>query len=224
MHVIGIISDTHNLLRAEVKEQLKDCEMILHAGDITSEDLLNELRSVTQVIAVRGNGDRDWAADIPYERQEEVFGIRIFMTHKKKDIPEELPGVQLAVFGHSHKYEDQEKAGVRFLNPGSCGPRRWNQPITMAKMTVEDGKILEIARIDIPHEKTEQPAIKDQELLSKDPGKLVGRVVKELEKGSSSEKIAKKFSISSDLAENISRMYFTHPSVTIEGILQRLGL
>ncbi len=223
MHTIGIISDTHDILRPEVKEYLQDCELILHAGDITSEKVLTELAAIAPVLAVRGNGDREWAEEIPLWRKVDVFGLTVYMTHKKKDIPASLPEVDLVIFGHSHKYEDTEKDGLRFLNPGSCGPRRWNQAITMAKMQVEEGKISTVRKIDIPNERP-APMLKDQELLADDPGKLVEQVVKELEKGVSSDKIARKFMISDALVETISRMYFTHPGVDTEGILRRMGL
>ena len=148
---IGVISDTHGLLRPEVIENLQGCQQILHAGDINKREILNELTRIAPVRVVRGNNDTDWAADIPYKLEFELSGVRVLMCHKKSDLPKHPENVDLVVFGHSHKYEDRKDGPIRWLNPGSCGPRRFHQDITMALLEVEGGVIKDVQRIDIPH-------------------------------------------------------------------------
>ena len=104
---IGIISDTHNLLRPEVVKALEGCEAILHGGDITGPEIIEKLEEIAPVRAVRGNGDREWAEHVPLFLDFELAGLRIYMTHRKKDLPEDLSRYDLVVFGHSHKYEER---------------------------------------------------------------------------------------------------------------------
>ncbi len=148
---IGIISDTHNLLRKEVLEELSSCQVILHGGDISKPEILQELQKIAPVYAVRGNNDKEWAEGMPEILNLNIAGLSICMCHKKKDLPEDLKNFDLIVYGHSHKYEMTEKKHQIFLNPGSCGPRRFNQPITMAVGFLKKGKI-RIEKIEIPHE------------------------------------------------------------------------
>lgn len=221
MHRIGVISDTHGLLREEVRDRLKNCDAILHGGDIHKQEIVDELKKIAPLYAVRGNADKEWAESLPEILEATLFGIRITMVHNKKELPEKLENTDLAVFGHSHKYTDLTKENLRLLNPGSCGPRRFHQPITMAIVEIEEGGICEIHRIDIPH--------KGQELDSpmpenrKDRRELVLAVIKDVEKGKTVEKIAAGNHIGQELAEQICRMYLTHPGVDVDGILNRLG-
>ena len=136
---IGIISDTHNLLRPEVVKALEGCEAILHGGDITGPEIIEKLEEIAPVRAVRGNGDREWAEHVPLFLDFELAGLRIYMTHRKKDLPEDLSRYDLVVFGHSHKYEERRQGKTLLLNPGSCGPRRFHQAITLAVAEAADG-------------------------------------------------------------------------------------
>lgn len=136
---IGIISDTHGLLRPEVLEILKTCDCILHAGDVDKPEILDELRVLGSIYAVRGNNDRGWAEGLSRSLQFVIGGVRFFMVHDKKDVAWNLGDRQVVIFGHSHSYFEQMIDGRLWLNPGSCGRRRFNQEITMAVMTVEDG-------------------------------------------------------------------------------------
>ncbi|MGN1388349.1 MAG: metallophosphoesterase family protein [Bulleidia sp.] len=147
---IGIISDTHNLLRKEVLEELSSCRVILHGGDISKPEILQELQKIAPVYAVRGNNDGEWAEGMPEILNLSIAGLSICMCHKKKDLPEDLKDTDLIVYGHSHKFELIEKKHQIFLNPGSCGPRRFTQPITMAVGYLKEGKI-RIEKIEIPH-------------------------------------------------------------------------
>ena len=136
---VMIISDTHNMLRPEVIEKLSDCDVILHAGDISKAEILEEIRKYAPVHVVRGNNDRgEWGMALPLTLEFELEGIRFFMTHKPFDVPSDIGtrGVDVVICGHTHRYDDHEEQGIRFLNPGSCGPRRFTQPITMMEMTM----------------------------------------------------------------------------------------
>ena len=164
---IGIVSDTHDLLRPEVLADLEDCGTILHAGDISSPGILERLREIAPVYAVRGNNDRDWDDPLPLVLDFELAGLRIAMAHKKKDLPEDLSAFDLAVTGHTHRYAEARLAGVKrtlLLNPGCCGPRLFRQPVTMAKVTVgQDGWKAE--RIDIPQgEKETAPPVPGRDI------------------------------------------------------------
>ncbi|MBR7187299.1 MAG: metallophosphoesterase family protein [Clostridia bacterium] len=137
---IGVLSDTHGLLRPEVLEALSGCAAILHGGDINRQDIIDELERIAPVYVVRGNNDREWAQRIPLTLDFTLGGLRVAMAHKKKDLPEDLSPYDLAVFGHSHKYAESRLGRTLLLNPGSCGPRRFNQAITLAVLEAEAGR------------------------------------------------------------------------------------
>ena len=148
---IAILSDTHGLLRPQVVEYLKTADVILHGGDINKQSIVDELRQYAPLYVVRGNNDKDWAEAIPHDLTVTLGGVTFFMVHNKKEMPANLPGVNVVVFGHSHKYMQMEQDGVLWLNPGSCGPRRFHQEITMMLAEVADGRIM-VDKITIPHE------------------------------------------------------------------------
>lgn len=148
---IAILSDTHGLLRPEVLEHLKAVDAILHGGDINKRSIVDELRQYAPLYIVRGNNDKEWAADIPHDLTVTLGGVTFCMVHNKKEVPKDLVGVDVVVFGHSHKYLQQEQDGVLWLNPGSCGPRRFHQEITMMLVQVADGRIT-VDKVTIPHE------------------------------------------------------------------------
>lgn len=148
---IAILSDTHGLLRPEVIERLKTVDVILHGGDINKQSIVDELRQYALLYVVRGNNDKDWAESIPHDLTVTLDGVTFFMVHNKKEVLKDLSGVDVVVFGHSHKYMQQEQDGVLWLNPGSCGPRRFHQEITMMLAEVADGRIT-VDKIIIPHE------------------------------------------------------------------------
>jgi hypothetical protein len=142
--VVGVISDTHGLLRAEAVAVLRDCDLIIHAGDIGSADILNELRSLAPVKAVRGNIDTErWAQTLPEFDVVEISGVSIYVLHdvKQLDLKPEAAGFAAVISGHSHKPSIESKSGVLYLNSGSAGPRRFRLPITLAKMKIAGKKI-----------------------------------------------------------------------------------
>ena len=146
---LGIISDTHGLLRPEVMEVLKTCDCILHGGDINKPEILDELRPLASIYAVRGNNDREWAEGLAKTLRFTIEGVEFFMTHNKKDVAWDLGSAQVVVFGHTHKYFEQMIDGRLWLNPGSCGRSRFGQEPTMAVMTVDKGS-WKVEKIGIP--------------------------------------------------------------------------
>ena len=145
---IGVISDTHGTLRPDVVERLKDCDYIIHAGDFDRESLLLELEDIGPLCAVRGNNDWGWGERLPRQLAFEVGGVRFLMTHDRAHLPRELGEAQVVVFGHSHRYYQENIMGRLWLNPGSCGWPRFGKELTMAVLTVQDGA-LQVERIDL---------------------------------------------------------------------------
>ena len=138
-NVIGVISDTHGLLRPEAVAALHGVEMILHAGDIGGPEILDELGKIAPVIAVRGNNDKgDWAEAIPEHLVIEVSGVPIYMLHDIKELGRfpDFPGSSVMIFGHSHRPLVETREGVLHLNPGSAGPKRFTLPTTIALLKV----------------------------------------------------------------------------------------
>lgn len=146
---IGIISDTHGLLRPQVLEVLKTCDCIFHGGDINKPEILEVLRPLASIYAVRGNNDKEWAEGLAKKLQFTIEGVNFFMVHNKKDVVWNLGDVQVVIFGHTHKYFEKIIDGRLWINPGSCGKRRFDQEITMAVMTVENGSY-QVEKIVIP--------------------------------------------------------------------------
>ncbi len=219
---IAILSDTHNLLRREVIELLQGVDYILHGGDISSQKVLERLEEIAPVKVVRGNNDKEWAGHIPVFLDFELANLHFYMTHKKKDLPKDLSPYDIAVIGHSHQYADtwrnySDGHRTLILNPGSCGPRRFYQAITIALLMVdEDGWI--IKRIDIPHDQ------KGMRLSSFDMKSVIEIVVTETQKSKTVEQIARKYQLDIELVEQVVRLYVTHPDVTTEGIMDKMGL
>ena len=142
--LIGIISDTHGLVRPQALEALKDVDMILHAGDIGSQDVLGTLNEIAPVVAVRGNNDKaDWARSLPDWEVVEVGNVSIYMLHdvKEIDISPSGAGFQVVVSGHSHRPAVAEQRGVLYVNPGSAGPRRFTLPVSLAHLHVAGEKV-----------------------------------------------------------------------------------
>ena len=148
---LAILSDTHGLLRPEAAEHLKTADAILHGGDVNKPGIVYQLERYAPLYVVRGNNDKEWAEQIPHDLTITLGGVTFYMVHNKKEVPADLTGIDAVVFGHSHKYLLEERDGVLWLNPGSCGPRRFHQEITMMMAEVENGT-LRVEKIVIPHE------------------------------------------------------------------------
>ena len=148
---LAILSDTHGLLRPQVLEHLQTADAILHGGDINKQEIVDQMRQYAPLYVVRGNNDKAWAETIPHHLTVTLEGVTFAMVHNKKELPADLHGVDVVVFGHSHKYMQEERDGILWLNPGSCGPRRFHQEITMMMAEVGKGRI-RVEKVTIPHE------------------------------------------------------------------------
>ena len=142
--IIGVISDTHGLLRPEVKKLFSGVNLILHAGDIGAPEVLEELKQWAPVTAVRGNNDKGkWAERIPETEVVQVGSAYLYMLHdvKELDLNPTAADFQVVISGHSHKPSIDRRDGVLYLNPGSAGPRRFTLPVSVARLTVEDSAV-----------------------------------------------------------------------------------
>ena len=217
---IGVISDTHGLVRQEVKERLQGCDRIFHAGDIHTPSVAEELNRIAPTCLVRGNADKEWAENIPVTQVIDDIGIRVLMIHNQKQIDRELEPYDLIIYGHSHKYEEKNIDGRVWLNPGSCGPHRFRLPITMAMLYVEDDGKFRIERIDIEASKSRADLGTADDAVSE----YLPAIMKEIDKGATVEQLAKRFHLSKELAEQICRLYLTHPGINADGIMAKLGI
>jgi putative phosphoesterase len=141
---IGLIADTHGLLRPQALAALQGCDYLIHAGDIGKPEILEALRAIAPLTVVRGNNDTDdaWAADVPYEAVLRVGNIAIYTTHILAEVPKVLAAdVAVVVTGHSHKPLQHLRDGVLFINPGSAGPRRFKLPISVGMLHIEGGVV-----------------------------------------------------------------------------------
>ena len=148
---IGVISDTHGLLRPEALAALAGVERIIHAGDVGGEDILDTLAGIAPVTVVRGNTDyQPWAARLPVTDLVEVGGRSIYLVHDIEDLNLDplAAGIDMVISGHSHRPSLERRGSVRYLNPGSAGPRRFSLPVTVALLEVSSteivGKIVEL--------------------------------------------------------------------------------
>ena len=139
---IGLISDTHGLLRPQALAALAGVDRIIHAGDIGNAGILEALAAIAPVDAVRGNNDSGpWAAAIAHSQTLEFGGLRIFLLHDINELKGRMPPVQVVIAGHTHKPLVHEQDGVLRLNPGSAGPRRFSLPISVAELLVDGDKV-----------------------------------------------------------------------------------
>ena len=140
---VGLLADTHGLLRPEAAAFLRGSDHIVHAGDICDPDVLDQLREMAPVTAVRGNCDQGgWARGLPGSATVTVGGVRIHVVHDLAHLElEPGQGIRVVVSGHSHRPGVVERDGVLFVNPGSCGPRRFRLPVAVGELWVEKGEV-----------------------------------------------------------------------------------
>jgi putative phosphoesterase len=139
---IGLISDTHGLLRPEARVALKGVDCIIHAGDICKAEVLEQLAQIAPVVAVRGNNDKGaWAESLNEAETMDVGGVKIHVIHDLHELgpAPEASGIQVVISGHSHKPVIRMERGVLFINPGSAGPRRFKLPISLGFLEIADG-------------------------------------------------------------------------------------
>jgi uncharacterized protein len=137
--IIGLISDTHGLLRQEALAALQISELIIHAGDVGDAAIIDQLRAVAPVVAVRGNIDKGaWALQLPMKAIVEASSARIYVLHdiQQLDLDPVVAGFDIVISGHSHKPGRTERSGVMYVNPGSAGPRRFHLPTTVARLNL----------------------------------------------------------------------------------------
>jgi len=140
----GVISDTHSLLRPEAIAALRGSDRVLHAGDVGDPGILDRLRELAPVTAVRGNVDRGpWAAALPETELVEIEGLSIYLIHDlgQLDLKPEAAGIRVVIYGHSHQPKIEEKNGVLFFNPGSAGPPRFRLPVSLGRLKIEKGTV-----------------------------------------------------------------------------------
>jgi uncharacterized protein len=136
---VGVISDTHGLLRPQVTAFLQGCDHIVHGGDIGGREILAQLALLAPVTAVRGNNDSEpWGASLPDTQLLELCGVKIYIIHNVDELEARAcpAGIQVVVSGHSHRPMVRERAGVLYLNPGSAGPRRFKLPVSVAQLEI----------------------------------------------------------------------------------------
>ena len=151
-HVVGVISDTHGLVRPEAIEKLRGCDLIVHCGDIGAPAVLDALRAVAPVRAVRGNNDKGaWAFELPTDDVVEIGSHTLYVIHDLGELGLEpaAAGFTAVLSGHSHRPFIEERKGVLFVNPGSAGPRRFSLPVAIAHLTLArsgcDARIIDLA-------------------------------------------------------------------------------
>ena len=212
-----VISDTHGLLRPEVFEQIKNSDAVIHGGDIDTKAILDEIKSLMKpgasLFVVRGNNDRT-LTELPNSLVFELCGARIFLVHNKRDIPKNVDA-NIVIFGHSHKYYEETVSGQLWLNPGSCGKRRFNLPLTMAVLNIdESGYFIEKIEIET---RPKNALVPDKDLL-----RIIQGVMRRMDKGDSAVMIANKLKIDAEFVEQIMRLRVTHPGVDADGIMNKM--
>jgi putative phosphoesterase len=143
--LVGVISDTHGLVRPEAAAALEGCDLIVHGGDVGAPEVLAQLGEIAPVRAVRGNNDRGaWASQLPVCDAIEVGGAWLYVLHEiaALDLDAGAAGFAAVVSGHSHRPRAETRDGVLYLNPGSAGPRRFSLPVTVARLTVDGPRLV----------------------------------------------------------------------------------
>ena len=220
---IAIISDTHSLIRPEVLEFVRGCDYLLHGGDIASAETYDRLRALAPSYFVRGNADQKWTAgsgvEVPEEQDFEIAGYHFYMIHNIRRARKDLSGVDFVIYGHSHKYEHRKEGQIVYLNPGSCGPRRFTQPVTMMLMIIDENRSCRIEKMDI------SPTLKRgfKYPPEKEMDELIKRIIKDMNANRTVEQIAERNRVEKELVEEILQIYTTHPGIDIDGILDRMS-
>ncbi|MCD8076320.1 MAG: metallophosphatase family protein [Lachnospiraceae bacterium] len=237
---VAVISDTHDVLRAEVLEQIRLADAVIHAGDISKPEIVDQIKANLSensiLYLVRGNADGDWAVRIPEALEFELEQLHFFVVHNRKKavIPE---GCDIVISGHTHRFQEDIMDGRLWLNPGACGRRRFRSELSMAVLQIK-GKRWQIEKLtigveDTSSEKNEKPiatadarrrgAYSDpMELSSGALLLLISGILKRMNRGKTISQIAEELKLNESFVEEICRIYVTHPGVTANGILDKL--
>jgi len=237
---IAVISDTHNLLRPEVIEQVRLCDAVIHAGDVCRPELVEQLREKLagrRLYLVRGNNDGNWATDIPEMLSLKLEQTKILVIHDRSMLPEDLQDHRIIIYGHSHRYAAEEKDGRLWLNPGSCGYQRFWQEVSMAILYLEPG-IWHAEKILLVPKGTKTPAPADntsaagQKRLfglaakkhspARSLPEQIEEILRRMDRGQSTRRISSRMGLEEAFVEEICRIRVTHPGVTAGGIADKL--
>ena len=215
---IAVLSDTHGILRPEVTEQIKNSDAVIHGGDIDTRDILNKIKETmkpeTPLFVVRGNNDKEWAMELPDSLTFELHGMKFFLVHNKRDIPHDTDA-DIIICGHSHKYYEEIIDGQLRLNPGNCGKRRFNLPLTMVILNIDE-RVYSIKKIEI-ESRRKNTLVPDKDLL-----KIIQNVMRRMDSGESAEVISDKLKLDAGFVEQIMRLRVTHPGVDADGIMNKI--
>ena len=140
MKRVVILSDTHGVLHPEVLARLRQADVILHAGDLDTPEVADAIYRCAPAYLVQGNNDRWWAPHMPRTVSVTIEGVRFFMLHSERVLSPAYAGADVVVCGHTHRYRQEQRGAVLWLNPGSCGCRRWDPELTFCVMEVEEGR------------------------------------------------------------------------------------
>lgn len=237
---VAVISDTHDVLREEVLEQIRLADAVIHAGDVSKPEIVDRikanLKKDAHLYLVRGNTDGDWAKRIPDTLEFELERVHFFVTHNRKKavIPDKC---DIVISGHTHRFQADTTDGRLWLNPGACGRRRFRSELSMAVLQIEDGSWqLEKIRIEVEdasagkNENTIATADAHSSGVYSDPMELssgallllISGILKRMNKGKTIPQIAGELNLEEAFVEEICRIYVTHPGVTANGILDKL--
>ncbi len=142
-----VMSDTHGVVRPDVREYLKNCDCIVHAGDFADEETLDDISQYARLYSVRGNNDW-WSTRLQRANSFQIEGVRFFLVHDIASLPHRLSDIDVVIYGHSHRYYYGTRYGVTFLNPGSCGRRRFGGGLSLAMMRI-DGRNFSVEKIEL---------------------------------------------------------------------------
>ena len=212
---IAVLSDTHGLLRPEVRAVIAGCGAVIHAGDIHTQKVLDEIAEVKKAEAP--------FYVVPLCERFSLAGVPFLLVHNKKDVPEDLGDCQIVICGHSHQYAEERKDGRLWLNPGSCGKRRFHQDITMAVLHLgsPEPDAWRVERIDIPHGTAGNEAAK---MPSGDMLQTVEKILKKLEKGQTIPAAARELKLNPEFVEDVYRMKVNHPGISAREILDKIEI
>ncbi len=217
---VAVLSDTHGLLREQVKRIIEDSDAVIHAGDVDSREILDQIMKIKKkeapLYVVRGNADKEWAGELPKEADFSLAGFPIRLIHNKKELSALTEDCRIVIYGHSHRFSQETREGRLWLNPGSCGRRRFTLPITMAVLCLEEGS-WRVERLELSGESLPDISQKGPLSLS-----AIQEILRRMDRGQQVERIGRDMGLSREFVEQICRIRVTHPGVTAEGILDKL--
>ena len=221
----AVISDTHGLLRPEVEKLIATCDVVIHGGDFSDQMLYHRLNTRQPLYAVRGNNDNGWSKSLPTIRRFSLAGVRFIMAHDRADIPRDLKEEQVVLFGHSHRYHQQMEGGRLWLNPGSCGYKRFTLPLSMAVMTLQDGEYqVEPIWLDEEYGRSREDVAKEagQKEGEKEQLFLVAKSMRFIKKGEKVSWVADNLEAEPAFVEAICQILAAQPGADAHQVLARL--